>query len=275
MKSVTFDTALCVKCGSCRSVCPLFLITGADSAALPSIPAQLQGSCIACGHCEAVCPHHAVSVQAPGLKAPLSEKAQQPVTAEQLSFYLQMRRSIRAFRNDFVPRAALERVFDAVRYAPTGSNGQTVRWAVVEDRQKVQELAGLTIQWMRGMVNTNPAMAARMKMPMLIELWDKGIDRVLRSAPHVAVAYAHQDDRLGQIDCHIGLSHLELAAPAFGLGACWAGYFGVAAGHMPAIGTALGIPADHVIHGALMFGYPLYQYARTPKRNAAVISWVQ
>lgn len=273
MTTVAFAQNKCVKCDTCRVVCPLALITGTDNTGCPAVPQENQERCIACGHCEAVCPENVITVTGPNLQAPLSAKEQPAIAAEQLSCYLQKRRSIRAFKKEAVAHGTLERIFDAVRYAPTGVNAQTVRWAVVENAQNVQVLAELTIRWMRGIIASDSQMAQRMNMSALVAQWDKGVDRICRNAPHLALAYSHKENRLGPLDCHIALAHLEVAAPAFGLGACWAGYFGVAAGLMPDIGAALGIPQDHAIHGAMMFGYPKYRYARVPKRNAAVIVW--
>jgi len=69
------------------------------------------------------------------------------------------------------------------------------------------------------------------------------------------------------------LTYLELAAPAFGLGTCWAGYFDVAANLWPPLKNALELPDGHTSFGAMMIGYPKYKYQRMPLRNQAKISW--
>lgn len=51
-----------------------------------------------------------------------------------LNAFLRMRRSVREFKPDPVPREVLEGVLDAARYAPTASNRQDLGWIVVQDR---------------------------------------------------------------------------------------------------------------------------------------------
>lgn len=75
------------------------------------------------------------------------------------------------------------------------------------------------------------------------------------------------------VDGTIALTYLELAAPAFGLGTCWAGFFFMFLEASPQLREAVGIPADHKPLGALMLGYPKYKHHRAPQRNQAVVAW--
>ena len=71
----------------------------------------------------------------------------------------------------------------------------------------------------------------------------------------------------------IAMTHLELAAIAYGLATCWAGYFTGAAKTWPPMQEALALPEDHELAYAMMIGYPKYKYQRIPVRNAADITW--
>lgn len=62
-------------------------------------------------------------------------------SAAQLTHYMRARRSIRAYEQRPVPRETLAAPLDPARYAPMGSNSQTVRWLVLYDSAKVKELA--------------------------------------------------------------------------------------------------------------------------------------
>ena len=64
-----------------------------------------------------------------------------------------------------------------------------------------------------------------------------------------------------------------MAAPSFGLGTCWAGFFQFAATFWPPLKEALQLPEDHASFGAMMVGYPKYRYQRLPLRNDAQITW--
>ena len=97
--------------------------------------------------------------------------------------------------------------------------------------------------------------------------------QALRIGPHVVVAHSQKQERSAPAAGTIALAHLELAAPSFGLGACWAGYFNAAANLWPPMLEALNLPEGHVSFGAMMVGYPKYKYQRLPLRNEAKIIW--
>ena len=71
----------------------------------------------------------------------------------------------------------------------------------------------------------------------------------------------------------IALTYLELAATSMGLGCCWAGYFNAAAASFPPLIEALALPEGHQSYGAMMIGFPQYQYQRLPARNEPAITW--
>jgi nitroreductase len=127
--------------------------------------------------------------------------------------------------------------------------------------------------WVRTMLKENAEYALSMHMDRLIAAWDKGLDRIMRGAPHLIVAHGLSTLPASQPACIIALTYLELAAPSLGLGTCWAGYFTAAANNYPPLQQALALPPDHLPYGALMVGYPKYRYQRMPQRNELKITW--
>ena len=69
------------------------------------------------------------------------------------------------------------------------------------------------------------------------------------------------------------LTYLALAANAFGLGGCWAGYFNAAASSSTPLIQALALPEHMHCLGAMMIGYPKFAYHRLPTREPASITW--
>ncbi|MBA4394150.1 MAG: ferridoxin, partial [Desulfobacca sp.] len=148
-----------------------------------------------------------------------------------------------------------------------------VHWLVIEDPQEVSRLAGLVADWMRYLVNQGAEFAITLHMDRVVEAWDKGMDRILRSAPHLIIAHGLKTLAPVQGACTIALTYLDLAAASFGLGTCWAGYFNAAANFYPPLLETLALPPDHLPYGAMMIGYPKYTYQRMPLRNAPKITW--
>jgi nitroreductase len=87
------------------------------------------------------------------------------------------------------------------------------------------------------------------------------------------VVHAQMEERTAPAACTLALAYLELAAPSFGLGACWAGHFNAAANSWPPMQEALGLPHKDISFGAMMVGYPKFKYQRLPLRKEAAITW--
>ena len=140
------------------------------------------------------------------------------------------------------------------------------------EASEVRRLAGLTVDWMRAGLPSQPA-ATRRNTLRFIAGWDSGLDMVCRGAPHLVIACAPVSYPWAATDGAIALTYLELAATSFGLGACWAGILTNAARQWPPLQEALALPVDHIVCGAMMIGYPRYRYYRLPLRNEAQVLW--
>jgi len=142
---------------------------------------------------------------------------------------IRTRKSVRAFSHEAVEGEKLERIFAAVRLAPSARNQQEWRFVVV------------TGEVMRGRIAREGA-----GQPFLAE------------APVVLACCAETDGRAmrcGQlcypIDVAIAMDHLSLAAVSEGLGTCWIGAFDEAV-----VKGLLGIPAAVRVVDLMALGYP-------------------
>ena len=141
------------------------------------------------------------------------------------------RRSVRSYRSDPIPEEVLNRVLEAVRIAPSGSNRQPWRFIVVEDEDAKQRLV--------------PACNG--------QSW-------IADAPVVIVACGqnihynrggYMGDMSVLVDVAIGFTHLILAARAEGLGTCWIGAFS-----NDEVRKTLGVPEDYYVVAVTPLGYP-------------------
>lgn len=272
MSLFTIDQDKCKRDRVCASECPVKLIEFTDKDSFPSPITDADERCLICGHCVAVCPHGAISLKTVASDScPPINKDLIP-SAEQMEMFLKSRRSIRSFRSKPVDHAILEKLIDISRYAPSGHNSEPVHWMVVEDKDTVHRLAGLVADWMRIIIANVPALAAELHFADMVTDWDQGIDRILRGAPHVILAYAPTEARMGQGSCQIALTYLEMAAYSMGLGACWAGFL-TSAASFPSLLQELALPEGNQVFGAMMIGYPKYSYHRIPPRKPARIIW--
>lgn len=266
------DPARCTRDGVCVAECPTRIIALLPDETVPRVPAEAEEFCRECGHCVAVCQSGAVTlggVRADDLPPLRTELLPRP---EQLTHWLRARRSIRSYLPRPVEGELLRRLLDIARFAPSASNRQPVTWLVVEEAATVRRLAGLTVEWMRRGLPALPPAGQRNARRFLAG-WEAGRDMVCRGAPHLLVACAPADYPWGASDCAIALTYLELAAPAFGLGACWTGIFTHAARQDPATQAALALPEGLAVFGGMLLGYPRHRYHRLPLRREAAVVW--
>lgn len=275
MSKIMIDDESCIACGTCSNICPASII---ELENFPSVSEENSESCIKCGQCEAVCAQSALELVDPSIERTGNNRINFKGTSEQIGNYIRSRRSIRHYKNKIVDKKILEDVMDIVRYAPSGGNNQAVKWMIIHDPVKVKKLAGLTIEWIKNMIDKNPSDPNMAHLKPLVDVWDNESDPILRGAPHLIIAYARldKDNPMAQfvnIDGTIALTHLDLALPSFGLGSCWAGGLSMALNEWPPIAKELKLPKDHIFIGAMMVGYPQYQYHNIPKRNKVDINW--
>ena len=273
MSVLALDRDKCNSCGICVLECPPRIIELVEPEALPSHVEGGEQICIVCGHCVAVCPLGAIGLETmkPEDCAPVRKKLLP--SPEQVEHLFKSRRSVRAYKKKPVPREMLAKLIDIARHAPSGSNAQPVQWLVIEDAKDVKRLAGLVVDWVRLAIKEMPEMADLLRFDLIVGDWDSGIDRIMRGAPHAIVAHAPRDDVMAPQASAIALTTLELAAYSQGLGACWAGWFQMAATNYPPMIEALQLPEGHAFLGAMMIGYPRHRFRRIPLRNEPAILW--
>ena len=273
MRQINIDIEKCRHDGICAAVCPMNIIEMKDDSSVPELVAGQEDLCIQCGHCVAVCPHGALSLDGIKTEDCPPVRAELTLGSEQVEHLFRSRRSIRTYKEKAVEREKLARLIDMAHYAPTGSNSQQVQWLVINSREQLQIIGGMIIDMVRGLIQAGHPLAKAYRLERSVAAWEAGKDPVLRGAPALVVAHAPQAYPLAQVDCSIALSFLDLAAPTFGLGACWAGFFMMAAAQWPPLQQALALPEGNACFGALMIGYPQYKYHRLPPRKEAVVNW--
>lgn len=231
--------------------------------------------CIDCGHCVAVCPTEAMHQRSMGPEdcAPVNNRMIPPW--EEAREFLVSRRSVRVYINKPLEKEKILQMLDVARLAPSGGNrqGDILRWVVVSDPAQVRNVAQMTVDWMKSVRESNPAMYEEAKLELFTKAWDEGDDQIARGAPCFLQAWAPKDERTAPQAATIALAYTQLAAHALGLGSSWSGAINTATQMHPPLIELLGLPEGTVSFGTILLGYPAEKFLRLPKRQLPDVSW--
>ncbi len=255
--SVVLNSDLCIQCEKCIPECPSAIFVKNESVA---VDAQKAPTCFNCGHCAAVCPQRAITVAdtAPGDLMPI---AADPISEHQRHMLFKGRRSVRQFQKKALPAQLFYDILEDVRYAPTARNSRKVGWLLVNDAQKVHQLAANVAKHMA---------AAPQPYATVAQIFAGGKDVILRGAPCLILAHAPESYEWAGVDCAIACTYAELSLHSRGLGSCWAGFLIRIAGQHD---IGLNLPEGHKVYAGLMVGYPAVHYASLPPRSELDIRW--
>jgi nitroreductase/Pyruvate/2-oxoacid:ferredoxin oxidoreductase delta subunit len=272
----------CIACKRCVAICPSFVLEMVEAKS-----AVVRGQwCIGCGHCGAVCPTGAILHDGSCLDMHPS-KGEVPATSpEILELLFRERRSVRLYTSDPVPEEVLNKILDAGRYAPTGSNSQNVHYVVLTSPDQIDELRKMTINFYDKMFSRirgrfgmfilslaagrKIAEYLRESLPKIeygYEQMKQGKDRLFHHAPVVILAHAESWDRSSPFNCSVALYNYSLMAHTLRLGCCFNGFLVNAANHSRKIKGWLGIPADHKCYSAMTLGFSDAKYLRLVLRD--------
>ena len=268
------DAEACVGCGECAADCP-YMIIGMDEGGLPAVRPEREAQCIHCQHCLAVCPTGALSILGldPGESRALDGALP---AAEQLETLAMGRRSTRRFKDEALDTALVSRLVDAAWYAPTGVNNLGLLFTVVDGPQAMQSLRERTMDGLRDAARAGELPKGLEFFGGLVELYDaKGVDVIYRNAPHLLVVSSPRGGPCPKEDALIAMSYFDLLAAGMGVGTLWDGFATwVLRDILPDLAQALGIPADHELGYAMLFGAPAVRYHRTVQRGPARLNKV-
>jgi nitroreductase len=238
------------------------LIIREDEQKLPYMQDKDIAKCIKCGHCVAWCPKNASSIESlPAENYVKVTKAELPTT-EQSKALLRSRRSVRRFKAKPVPRDLLEDILLTAANSPRAKNSPSVRFIVVDGREKMQRAGELICEHLDNVRKELPPKDKRKAfLAAKIRAFRGGNDILLRGAPQMVLAVTDKSYDWPE-DGTVALTYIELAAYAEGVGCCWAGFLTHAARQYAPLQEFLGIAADEYLCGAQMIGWPIVAVPR-------------
>lgn len=158
------------------------------------------------------------------------------------------RRSTRSFLDKPLVREDIETIVECGRWAPSANNRQEWMFVVLDDRERIAQLAEV----------------------IRVELGRASYDMY---APQAIILVAHDKEApFAREDDGCALENMFLAAESLGLGSVWINQLqGIC--DRPAIRfelDALGVPADYEVHGICALGYVGQETPSHPRKSRVV-----
>jgi nitroreductase len=249
-------------------------------------------NCNLCGHCIALCPVDAIEHSKMDMSNFIEYGDPAIIDTGLFIQFLRERRSHRHFKKKPVSQDTLDRLVDVCRYAPTGSNVQSVKLVVTTDQEKIKKYSDLTVDYF--MTLSTPAkerlqalesegkqdteeytlVKRTMERGDLFDLARQaGIDPILHKAPAVMFFYSASVTSTPKDNCVIASTTVALAARTMGLEACYIGLIEFAANNHPPLQKELGLPQDNKVFSVIVLGYPKLKFLKAVDRIHTDVRW--
>jgi len=286
---IEINPETCDKEGLCVRVCADGVFEKEDKTSFPIVAHPER--CFLCGQCVAVCPGDAITHHGFEMENFLPHTPEMDIEPDNLLGFLRMRRSVRNYNQKrSVSREALEKLIDAARYAPTGSNAQSLEHIVINDREMMEKLAALCLDLFKerlalsqdkdALSSIDPGVARRIQAEVpfykrVISDYVAGKDPFFYRAPVLVVTHANLTITSCPLeDATLASYQMMLMAQSLGLGTCYIGNFYEFANDSQAIREMLVMPAEHGILMSFTLGYPAVRFRKLVDRKKPKVNYI-
>ncbi|MBK3518488.1 nitroreductase family protein [Carboxylicivirga marina] len=274
---VELNTENCIKCKKCEQICPVSGININEN--------TINTDCIECHHCGAICQYHSINQQ-----NTIGNNTQNNIQPFDFELLMQQRRTHRIFSAQAVAPEVLKEFIEHMRFSPTASNLQSLKFTVITNKSVLNEINILTIRTLTKAFNTvnsitrplirlfsgtralNKMEQSKRKFLNKAELKH---DMICYNAP--ALIVIHSEKSPVGMPCHdanIWTGMATLYAELLNLCTCINGYIVNAAKRNKKIKQLMHIPAEEEIYGTILIGYPKTKFEKRVQRKMPSISFI-
>jgi len=280
---------ICDKEGLCVRVCVEDIFEQEKQKTVPVIVHP--EACFFCGQCVAICPSDAITHSGFEISNTIPITPEMKIESDRLMGFLRTRRSIREYHpKRRVRRETIEKLLESARYAPTGSNAQSLEHIVITDREMMDKLAAFSADLFREKValyeekdalsNLDPRLAKRIEADIpfyksVVLEYEAGKDPFFYQAPVLIITHADLTiTSCPTEDATLASYQMMLMAQSLGLGTCYVGNLYEFGNESQALREMLEIPPENNILMSFVLGYPAVRFKKLVDRHEAKVRWL-
>jgi len=243
----------------------------------------------------AICPTKSIRIEGLSYSGDFFEIPEGAAVEAPFFNMIASRRAIRNFRDQPVPKDLLEKVVQAITFAPPGFTPIKTEIVVVQDTEIIRKALPYMIKLyddlVRAMGNPIGRLFIRREVgkekfntiknhliPLLKsrlpELKRGEEDTLTRYAPAMIVFHASKTAENYETDAYVALTYGFLAAHALGLGGSAMDIIPPAIQHSPELRKMFSIPDGNQVVASMILGYPKYPYQRGIRRVLKSVTWI-
>ena len=284
----------CKECALCGEVCPNKIIKKDPSNRISYREDRLP-LCFRCGQCMAICPTKSIFIDGLSYERDFFEISETFSLENSFLTMIANRRAIRNFQDKPVPRELLEKIVQAIAFAPPGFPPIKTEIVVVQDTALIRKALPYMIEVYDFLVKAmnNPVMRLFIRQRVGKETFNtiknhvvplmksrlpelkKGVeDTITRYAPAMIIFHANREEENYEADIYIALTYGFLAAHALGLGGSAMDIIPPTIERNRELRKMFLIPEKNRVIASMIVGYPKYKYKRGIKRDLKSVKWI-
>jgi len=269
MKPILILSQKCNHCGLCVTQCTSGRLEKTAEDILIT-----EKDCIGCGHCYAICPQNAI---VPENNQPIEPASHTQLDPKNFQAFLRFRRSHRLYQPKAISRQHVLQMLDFARYAPTGSNAQSLQYLFIQDPDKIslvrREIMKVyrrfhfiiqnpILRWLIALFDSRAKKKElRDSLAKMLARYQNHEDPLFHNAPLLVFVYAKKSESsTPKDDACYALYQMVLGAETLGIASCINGLSLIGLSQNRKLRKILGFTHGYKAYACCGFGYPLYNY---------------
>lgn len=292
-KNINVNHDTCKKCVLCTEVCPNKIIIKSDS--IITYRNDRIDLCFKCGQCMAICPTKSITINGLSYDEDFFDLPDNNQYEDVFYNMIYARRAVRNFHDKPVPKEILDKIINAISFAPPGFPPVKTEITVVSNPELIKKSLPYMIELYDSLAKSmkNPIVRFFIKkkvgkqkfktmrnhlLPLLKsrlpELKNGVEDTLTRNAPAMIIFHSNFNEEDITEDIFIAATYGMLAVHSLGLGGSIMSIIPPAIDKNKELRKIFNIPETNQVISSIIFGYPKYKYKRGIKRTLKNVKWL-